>query len=640
MAAVLLLPVLSFAHAPIFHGVPGVINIGVSDAPAPGTYKYSDVFFYDKAVYDADSPNKELGWSFDEWLTGIAGSPANLFEVTEQTAITSINEVTSPALWGKDITHGALADTFGIEDLTAGAAGGIATGVDTYYNARAPYLTPLMSSALTATTITVYCSDGWNVTEKNILVMVTDDYDWTSGVAKQLMGWSDGAAHDAAGWEPIVSYPWGAFSLLSFDSHTSGYELTPNTDGGFNNVVVGHLQSPLAEDLQGVLNLEKGKMYRMSTRVWALDAPSAVKTQEFRLRMGVTGTTFDTYHTLDVSSIDLTDCLSNPFRGGVDGVVYENIFCPPQADRLDGRTYSTNTTQIFYDVIDADDVAYGDANEGSLVFGDTVIDELDIPEMGSNGSTYLRRWRNEIEYNDPYEIQPLFDETGTFTNPLGWAYAARQVVDVSVIPAIQVLHQDHGGLVGDTATTISFGSGASDPDTIEMFSHRFFMFFDQLIYGEPSGSQTNHDESAVPYDVMWNSFDGFGDDVWYRLTLTMRSTLPDTTYNPGFRMRIGQPFAYHSAWLDINPGHYGNNGLDEPIPGSIAGPVSTETTTYQAWVKGLPLDTESSSYADINNFAINVDLLNFVANDGGVEGTGGTLIIDDIYLEAFPAAAW
>jgi hypothetical protein len=585
--AVASIPVLAPANSPIFIGVPGMINIGGSS----GTYDFDNVFgmTMDEAVYDPDTADSALVWSF----TTDAATGAILVNGLDTTA----TDIRTSA--GFDISYD---DT----------SGGVDAGLTTEF--ADSNVETALGAAAAATKLQLSVSDGVLVTTKEILVIATADAsDMAGGIWFEKAAYASGAAH--AGFNVFNEWPSGSTANSLDTSDARGLTMiAPVPNSTPTEAYFGYAISPLNRDVNSGINIEAGKMYRLRTTVYAGSFGSD-KPCRFRLRAGVLNTgTFDLQSLYENVGMNYLGAEANRVST-TDGVVYHNIFCPPQSARFDGLAYGgqgalTNNFRFMYDVIDVGLYLHS----GELVFGSSVVDELIRPEVGSNG--YLKVYGAS---GDGFADLPIV-EIGMFANLVessapGWRYEALHFSDTFVAQR-NTNHQENG--VGSITDSVTSASYASDGSQLELFSAVSGLNMPYWFVGEPSGQVGGdfHYNSAIDYSLM----EDLSNTVYYRATFTLSGDNDTYSDNTQVRLRIGNPWGVNQTGLVMAGGGSSDIGVD------------TTPTVYEVWWLG-PDATKAESGAGkpaYDNFSLTIDQMDFLA------GGGGSVFIDEVKIECFP----
>jgi hypothetical protein len=587
--AVALFPAITPANSPIFIGVPGMINIGDETAD---DFSFANVFgmTLDEAVYDSDTADADLTWTFDD--------ASGVILINTFTAASGTNlRVDGASTF--DINYSSL-------------AGGVDAGLATQFagaNAAA-----LIAAADAGTLINLHVSDGTFMTSKEILVLATDGgTDAAGGVYANKATYGSGAAHAGFAWlDEVVQGAATGQTLDITDTRGLTAQTTAPDDG--SSAYFGRAISPKYDSGVGTpVTIQQGKVYRLRTTVYSGNVGSGEPCR-FRLRAGTLNTnTWDvqsTYENVGQRNFAGATALRTPTAGGV---AYENLFCPPQDARFGAIAYGAveRNFRFFYDIIDVT----GYVHTGELVFGNTIIDEFDRPDPGSNG--YVRAFGSS---GDGFNDLPIY-EIGTLgglgiTNAPGWRYEALHVTAALVTQR----NQNHTQLgvpgVGDTVTSCSY---SSDGSQLRLFGALSGFNMPYWYIGEPAstfGAEGFHYNSAIPYSLMaaWSN------NVYYRATFTLSADDDLYSNNPSVRLRFGNPFGVNQAGMVVAAGDL-----------SEAGPDSTPTD-YEVWWLGpdaakAELVTGKEAY---DNMSLTIDMLDFA------DTTGGSVFVDDVKVEVFP----
>jgi hypothetical protein len=587
---------------------------------------------------DADNGKQQLGWSFVQ--TDLS---SDVILINGLFPIQDLSYATSPSVVGQNLRDAGAASDFDIQDTSDNTAG---TGASLPGPYTGTNVAPAISSAGMATTITLIVSDGWNKTQKTILVVSnasTDDF--TSGVKLDEGSFTNGASHSSQDWSVWTEFDsGGAAGNLLVTLETDGYNFLNHTVGDM--VVVKSAHSSMPHDpLTGLANpsfqvlatIEKGKMYRVSTHIAAAGAgPTLVPW--FFLKLGHSTGNYDVASAFEFLGNDASQGNMSPSASG--GLDYEALYCPPQESRLDGITYGSgvNNLRVSYKVTGLgpdigalfDWQAYG----GSLLFSNTQVDELEAPGIGSNG--YVARWGNDADTGDNFSVGVTHLQDSACED---WGYWAQALAG-----SVWYDHNDLPGgssLVTDAVCSTTLGTGHAESmgktDSIEIYGNISDGTNCWWINGDPNGNG-NNDQSAVDYDILH----ALSDTVYYRAVFSVWSTnLPwdagDPLYqpwladviknNPITRLRCGWPWGTYSAetWVE------GNSLNPYFTVFGRAGPVASEVTNYFTMIKGLPASAEDAN-AEFNNFFLTFQVI------GPTQDMGGTVVLDEAAVEAFPTS--
>jgi hypothetical protein len=612
------MPVLASANAPIFVDVPGMITVTPNGT---GDYEYLNAFgsSLDNSVYDPDTADADLSWTFEEAVGG--------------EGIITVN-TKGP---GEELRTDANT-TFDVTDTSKGTSNtaGIVPADYTGTNAEAA-----IASAGTATKITVQCSDGTHQTEKEILIVsqATGAVNANNGISDPVEGYSYSTGPSYVGWIADTVVKIGTPADIVFTSVPGGMQAasTVNDPGTptFDEAIVAGMISPGFNELgASAVKLQKGKMYRMRTTVSAADVSASTNADnmKFRMRCGaINQQGFDLQAVYVNQGFRSTAGLNSagnksPWRNPDNSRTgtYDNIFVSPQEARFEGVGYGgTNPAQrnfkMFFDVTDFDDYYY----EGSLTFGQIEVEELDRPEVGSNG--YLQAWgAGATAFNDPHT--PQGSGATAAAGARGWNYNATNYT-VFDYTGIATRHQDltPGSGITDNMTTATFNSKTGGTE-LGMFCAATGLNFVTWEIGKPNGSfgagaYPFNESSAVSYaDVI----KPLSDLVYYRCTYTITDSDGNALNNPQLRLRFGNGFNCTGNHLIIQ------GGVGSASQGRAA--PSLDATVYEVWWKG-----PSDSLAEVaggwqagNNMEIAIDVLD------DSNSTGDTYTITDVRIEAFP----
>jgi hypothetical protein len=568
-------------------------------------------------------------------LTGLGSA----FSVNLKTSLDAAADATSPAVRNKNLRFDATS-TFDITDLQNRA------GVGTAVNVAGTNAEAKVAAADLAAMVTLYASDGYSVIQKQLLVTSTyAGNDILGAVFERIVsGLAQGPNHEANGWAATPSYPPGTDAIVptSF-THVDGAQITGNATN--TQFAVVSIMSP--NNALGGTGVEKGKMYRLMSTVKAIGVPatSFTKTLNFRLRQGTSannqpGTTYDAYAVYTQQILDFFEGLLSPLNdgaGGANGVPYECIYQPPQNARLDGIAYNTTTFQLFYDVLDEGYNAYGPAtgddnwDGSSLLFGDTVVDAIDIPGLNT---AIVRQWSTASDFHTPTPVMAGISSNGWVAGEVALENIG---LDSSNFPPgilTRGVHYDSGD------TTLTWGDPASGaaPGELAIYAAAGFRTASTWEVGDPQPA-SNVATSALDHALLQAN----EDSAYYRVNFRVRSSNANAFNNPGMRVRCGQPFGYNQGMFLTNDGNFGRNpGVPTVfIPLGQAGPVAGEATVYSCWIRGIPNSKRDTINAGLNNFALYLDMNNALGTDlvtgEELELIGGTFGIDEVTIEQFPS---
>jgi hypothetical protein len=494
----LLLVGTSFAEAPIFTDVPGVIVI--SDEAVDGQFETTGVLVYDEAA--TDPQDDSLEWTFEEYNSG---------------TILEINGVGGGA---GAINVGATMDV----DDTTNNTGGVAAAVTAAYAGTSA--ADLLASAGMGTTITLSIDDGVNVTSMDVLVCSIDGtVGSTAGVSTNQATYTDAASY--TGWlgfqalntngltESEDAGLSAGLSVYSNLPHTSGIAL----EGAEDELIDAVLWSFYLEDF----TLPAGKMLRVATDVTAVNNPNGdnvtdasdplrhrVRFSQVQTHVASGGPIFHGSYSLVRDNPDDCDNNLSPFGGALRA---EMIVSPP-VEVADA--FNTDTYDLYFDMIDLG----GDQINclGGLVFSNTVVDTVDHPEAGSNG--YLKAY-GTVE--SPYVLDSVTTDTTVFDDE--WGVVIGELIVVQ-------------GITGRTVTP----AGSVIDWTQSGDAIAFFMGTDVFGFGQWDTPDAATDADKVTY----------GDSVWYRCIYTISSNTT-ADQGPAMRIRLGNSWnAYNMTELETN----------------------------------------------------------------------------------------
>jgi len=584
VAIVVLIGGIAFAEAPIFIDVPSVIQLGGNDG-----FDNTDVLggTLDSHAYNPVSPGTAMTWTFtDTYLAA---------------GIITINAVNSGA--GDFNSASAVMNVSDTGDNTNGTAGTNAILAAAYAGTTAASLINTTGgSENTATTISVAIANGTATTRKTILVVSVPSTDSDSGsVYKEVGKYGDGAAYTSFTFSH-QEFDGTTVEVTEASNDTGGYCLSSDVDdvgdvslGSINSF--NTIQDPVVDDGLGV-DIDEGKIYRVTTHVKAVGATSNDTVQRFRIYVG----NRDKQHIL--GGLEVSPNVYTPFgRGnpkftpyndGASGAVgrdYEVLFAPPQNRNLDGSVYGTGVKlMVKYDLLDVGaEGVWKYENNGDLCFSNTRIDAIDQPAVGANGPL-LVKWPDSTQFTDPAVGSGDGD---------GWNEAA-----VQGIAGVAMATTNNTATAGSLALTSSLTGGA-----IVSFSNGDVQ----------STPDLDNSSSIIPVSLIQT----MSDAVYYRAALRITGSSSDVADNPTMRVRFGLPWGIYAAELSVAA------GTTVGYPGGVAGPIDT-ATTYEVMLKGpnvSDMSTEANNL-DFNNLSMNVEMIDV---DGDV---GATWTVDSLSIEA------
>ena len=589
--AVALFPAITPANSPIFIGVPGMINIGDETAD---DFSFDNVFgmTLDEAVYDSDTADSALTWTFDD--------ASGVIEINSLTAASGTNLRTD------DTT------TFDIDytDISGGVDAGLAT---TYAGTN---VAAAITAADAGTLINLHVSDGTFMTSKEILVLATDGgTDAAGGIYAEKAAYGAGSAH--TGFTLNNDLMSGVVTGQSLDtSDARGITIQASAPDDGTSQYYGYAISPHGATGPQPIEIQHGKVYRLRSTVYSGNVGTGTPCR-FRLRAG----------TLNVGTFDFQTMYENVGLAGygataqrtptAGGVVYESFFCPPQVARFEAIAYGglEHNFRFMYDLIDFGNNTPAYNHAGELVFGSTVVDEFDRPEPGSNG--YLVAWGSS---GTPFNDLPIYEIGGLaalgITNAPGWRYEALHFGAGMVAQRNQAHVVAGVPGVGDTVTSCSY---SSDGSQLRLFGDVTGQNMPYWYIGEPAGTfgtEGFHYNSAIPYSLV----EEWSNTVYYRATFTLTGDNDDYTDNSQVRLRFGLPWGVSQM------------GVVTGLGGSTEAGPDTTPTDYEAWWMGpdtakAELVTGKEAY---DNVSLTIDMLDFDTT------TGGSVYIDDVKVEVFP----
>jgi len=643
-----LLPAVSHASAPIFTDVPGVIVLNVDNGT---TMSANSVFTYDTAVYDPDTDNADLAWSFIETAEGLGtvtdvdgAGPGNIFITAEGV--------------------GAVADAAAARALTAASAeniAGAATDFSLVINkatsgtaASAVAMAAGTNNAMTAnddlfTTIMIAVTDGVNATYKTVLVKSNYGTPYTNnsdGLYEVIPGST--FANTVVNTNLVFTDQWAngivtnGNAANSCQINTAGAGLTYNaaTQGYSGPWGFGYWWTvPGTNDF----TVEKGYVYRLRAKVTAINATAANTVGNIRMRMqaypvaGLVGE----FNLQPQDGGTYTDIL-NLFAAPSKSWDLEALLQPPQETRLDGKAY--NTKYQYY----LEYTPFFSTHTAGVNFSNIVLDRFAIPQANSNGLIYYadttEQWTTFTNANGTTETAPFGYGDPSATDPTrtskGWKLVPRGLtsflVSANEFASPYIEHTAFATSRGyaattvtDTITTIRTGTAATEGSvqvlSLNQSNTSYKGALDELILGQEWLGGTTGANSIVPSTLL-TSLKG---DVYYRCSMSAKMVSGNPIgKNPQIVLRVGTPNAGWGGNLEINEA-------------SGSGPSPSEWTNYVTWVRGMP------AYAAVpqENMTIKVQVAdtNALQGLGGLPGDnaiGGTVCIDTMSLEMFPAAFW
>jgi hypothetical protein len=626
-----LLPAVSYASAPIFTEVPGVIILNQDGGT---TISAVDVFVFDDSVYDPDTDNADLAWSFIETDEGLTVDPlpgANIF--------TSVSGI------------GPVADTTAARNLTSGSTENLAR-VDSNFSLMVSDGTTGQSTSAVAmaagtnqaasvdddlfTTIIIAVTDSVNATYKTVLVK--SDYDTmatenSGGLYERITAHSPANASA----DGVLGYlgQYGDGTIVSEASGTGGVQinssggsLTYSTSlGGWTGAWGFAYWTTAPDTAVGAFTVEDGYVYRLRVTAAVSGASDSNNVGNIRLRMMTTDSGFVSEFVMERDGSG-----SDPLAPYGAAQTYECLLEPPQNSRLDTTAY--NCDYNYY----LDYMPLMSTHTGDITYSDITLDRFPIPEDFSNGAIYyadtIEQFETFTDADGTTEAAPIaFGIEGAgYDDNRGWRIAPRALTEFQILEtSYYMLYEDHtdydvalggtGTSVNDNITTVRTGANATE-GTIEVFSiatHATYLgaYTEMYIgYSPASVATADNSFSLVPGTLL----DACLDNVYYRCKVSMKlGTADDSGRQPQFYIRLGNPGSNYNGNLTVN--EYWTS----------AAPSTTEYTDYAAWVRGLPVN-DGKDY----NMAIKLQILD--TNTINIQESHGTIVIDTISLEMFPAA--
>ncbi|MBN1515161.1 hypothetical protein JXA32_01190 [Candidatus Sumerlaeota bacterium] len=624
-----LLPAVSYASAPIFIDVPGVVILNQDGGT---TMSAVNVFVFDDSVYDPDTDVADLAWSFvetDETLTVDPLPGANIFS-----SVTGI---------------GAVADTTAARNLTSASAENLAA--DANFSLMVSKSTTGQSASAVAmaagtvqeatvsddlfTTIIIAVTDSVNATYKTVLVKsnyTTPYADNSGGLYEQITTHSPTNANAGTvlgylgqyGNGTIVSSASGASGVTI---NSSGASLVYSTSlGGFTGAW-GFAYWTTAAGSALAFNVEEGYVYRLRVTATLSGASTSNNMGNIRLRMMTTDSGFVSEFVMERDGSG-SDPLS-PIGGAK---TYECLVEPPQNARLDTTAYNCDFNYYL------DYMPLFSTHTGDITYSDITLDRFPIPEDFSNGAIYyadtLEQFETFTTAGGTTESAPIaFGIEGpAYDSNHGWRIAPRALTEFSILETTYyMLYEDHtdynvaqggaGTSVNDNITTVRVGANATE-GTIEVYSigtHATYLgaYTEMYIgYSPSSVAAADNSFSLVPGTLL----DACLDNVYYRCKISVKlGTADNAGEQSQFYIRLGNPNSNFNGNLTVN--EYWES----------AAPSPTEYTDYTAWVRGMSVNNGKA-----HNMSIKVQILD--TNVIGYYLTEGTTVIDTVSLEMFPVA--
>lgn len=319
----------------------------------------------------------------------------------------------------------------------------------------------------------------------------------------------------------------------------------------------------------------------------------------------------------------------------------EALLQPPQETRLAGKAYGLKYNYFL------EYTPFFSTHTAGINFSNVVLDRFTIPQANSNGLIYYAdtyaQWTTFTNADGTTQSAPFGWGNPLSTDPnyasKGWRLAPRGLtgfqVDANSFASPYVEHTDFTqarGLgatnVTDSITTIRVGSSLSE-GTVQIFSKNqsdvnYKGAFDEMYLGQTEQAGiTDGRYSIVPQALLTS----LKDSVYYRCSMSVKMASGNPLgKSPQIVLRVGTPGAGWGGNLEINET-------------SDSGPSPTEYTNYVAWVRGMPAYTGAPQ----QNLTIKVQVAdtNLLQGLNGLPGdnaVGGTVVIDTMSLEMFPAA--
>jgi hypothetical protein len=649
-----LLPAVTNASAPIFTDVPGVIVLNEDHGT---TMAATNIFVFDTSVYDPDTDDADLAWSFVETDEGLT--------------VADVDGTTNPAAYIFMTVDGigAVADAAAARSLTAADANNVAMTasamslvVNKGTTGAAPSAVTMGAGTTNAnvaaddiyTTIIIAVTDGVNATYKTVLVK--SDY-----AASPLPASNRGGLYENIPGSTFTNANLGT-ALHFVDQLNNGIVTNGNAASGvqINTAGANQVFNPTTLSSDGPWGVgyfesktnahgfmvQPGYVYRLSATVQSVGATVANNVANIRMRMQPAGDDFVAEFVLaDVGTTAYTDPLSvfNATNPTAHTQSMEALLQPPQEPRMD--TFAYNTTYNYY-LEYAPQYSYQTA---SVNFQNVVVDRFVIPQANSNGLLYYadtdEQWTTFTNANGTTETAPFAFGNLLPANPKyhskGWRLAPRALTEFlfssTQLALPYVEHNDattvYSGQttnVNDAITTIRTGlqatEGAVQVTSLATQSTEYKGTFSELFIGQ-----------TMPADITDNSYSlvsgtnlgDWEDGVYYRCTMSCKVASNNTAGKcPLVVLRLGTPGA----------GWGGNIEINEHSPTS---PDPNQWTNYVTWVRGMPTYNNNPAM----NMTIKLQIVdtNFNQGIGGAVGdnlVGGTLAIDTMSLEVFPASFW
>jgi hypothetical protein len=570
----------------------------------------------DAAVYDPDNADDTLTWTYQDpdGNTDVNGvgpgvqlrtGPTSTFDVTTTHSL-GVGASVTPA----DYT-GTNAEA-GIALATAGTA--------------------------TATKITVQCSDATHVTEKDILIIsdAAAGTDISNGISAVIAPYSVATDFTGVGlWATDAPLIVGTPPAMPFTQTATGLQIAgtvaDNLDTdiflisgfyGATEIGPGVNQQPAGS----AVDIQQGKMYRQTMTATAANVAAGAlhDSMKFRLRAGTLNTaTFDLqtqyinqgYRNLFPTSLGL----KTPWWVSATHVgTYDNVFCPPQEARFNGIGWggTARNYRMFIDVHDIDGYFY----EGDLTFSNCVLEELDRPDVGSNG--YLAAWGAGAKAFDE-DYKPQASAVAQAVNgDLGFNYDVQSYSEWSGNATI-TRHNDilllqglPTGTVTDLVSTATFDSATNNQ--IGMYSSATNVGIVTWQIGSPVGAVGGSFNAGSAIDYT-NQLLPFSNLVYYRATITVTGD-PLTSNNPQLRIIFGNGYGQTAGSLVLQDGAL-----------TAAGPID-QPTVYEVWFRGPDATKADAGQPALNNLELDIQMLD------GRNTAGDTWTISDVRIEAFPVA--
>ena len=612
--ALAFVPVLAPANAPIFIDVPGMITI-YNDGTFPDAFGTT----LDAAVYDPDNDADTLTWRFQE----PAGS-----------GIITVNTVGPGVQLRTDATS-----TFDVMDTSVGTSGVVGITPADYAGTNAEDdVAAATGGTATATKITVQCTDDTHVTEKDILIVSHQGAgtNVANGISAVIAPY--GAATDFSAWAAEPPLIVGTPPAMAFTQTATGLQIAGTVADNLDNDIFlisgfyGAIQigPGVNQLLPGTaVDVQQGKMYRQTMTVTAANVAAGAMHDnlKFDIRAGTLNTaTFDIqsqsinqgYRNLFPSSLGL----KTPWWNNATHVAtIDNIFCAPQEARFAGIGWGgadgrARNYRMFIDVHDIDSYFY----EGDLTFSNCVLEELDRPDVGSNG--YLAAWGAGAKaFDEDYKPQAAAVAQAA-NGDLGFAYDVQSYSRWSgEMDVIVTRHTDIATLQGqpptavtDLISTATFDSATNNQ--VGMFSSPSNFGIVTWQMGAPIGAVGGDFNAGSVIDYADELY-AFSDLVYYRATITITGD-PLPGNNPQLRIVFGNGYGQTAGALSISDGWSTTAGPDD------------QPTVYEVWFRGPNRDKADAGQQALNNLELDIQMMD------GLTDTGDTWRISDVRVEAFP----